>query len=132
MPTMTADQRRELDRATHDAYMRACPSAQLLGILSDKWVCLVLCALDDGSMRYSEVRRKIPSVSQKMLTQTLRTLERDGFVLRTVTAAVPVRVDYELSELGRRIQPLVAAIKSFAEENITEVLVARSEFDAVS
>ena len=132
MPTMTADARREADRATHDAYMKTCPSSQLLGILSDKWVCLVLCALADGSLRHSEIRRRIPSVSQKMLTQTLRTLERDGFLARTVTAAVPVRVDYELTELGDRIQPLVGAIKNFAEENISEVQLARTGFDQAS
>ena len=98
MPTMTAAQRRAADKADYDVFMAECPSRQLLDRLSDKWVTLVLCALEDGPQRYSQLARTIAGVSQKMLTQTLRSLERDGMVTRSVTATVPVTVTYELTD----------------------------------
>ncbi|HEX4399214.1 MAG TPA: helix-turn-helix domain-containing protein, partial [Trebonia sp.] len=94
MATMTAAQRREQERDAYNAYVAECPSRQVLDALSDKWVTLVLTALADAPRRYSELSRTIAGVSQKMLTQTLRLLERDGLVTRTLTASVPVRVDY--------------------------------------
>ena len=97
MPTMTAAQKRVHAKAEFDAYLAACPSRLLLDRISDKWVTLVICSLEDGPLRFSEVSRRLAGVSQKMLTQTLRTLERDGLVTRTVTASVPVRVDYALT-----------------------------------
>lgn len=129
MATMTAQQRRDVKRRAYDAYLRECPSHQLVGMMSDKWVVLTLTALGEGPCRHSELRRAIPSVSQKMLTQTLRTLERDGFVERTVTPSVPVRVDYELTTLGRDFLPLVAALKTWAEDHIDRVKVARERYD---
>ena len=93
MPTMTAAQRRAADKADYDVFMAECPSRQLLDRMSDKWVTLVLCALQDGPQRYSQLARTIAGVSQKMLTQTLRSLERDGMLTRSVTATVPVTVD---------------------------------------
>ena len=95
MPTMTAAERRAADKADYDVFLAQCPSRQLLDRLSDKWVCLVLCALEDEPQRYSQLARTIAGVSQKMLTQTLRALERDGLVDRTVTATVPVTVTYD-------------------------------------
>ena len=97
MATTTAAQRREQERAAYNAYVAECPSRQVLDALSDKWVTLVLTALADAPRRYSELSRTIAGVSQKMLTQTLRLLERDGLVTRTITASVPVRVDYQLT-----------------------------------
>src|SRR4051795_10790552 len=110
MPTMTAAQRRERERLGYNAFMAECPSRQVLGALSDKWVTLVLTALADGPQRYSQLSRRIAGVSQKMLTQTLRTLERDGLLTRTITPSVPVRVDYQLTPLGKTILPVVGAI----------------------
>lgn len=81
-------------------------------------------------MRYSELSRRLAGVSQKMLTQTLRSLERDGLVSRTVTPSVPVRVDYALTPLGRTLMPLVAHIKEWAECHMDEVAAARTEYDA--
>lgn len=129
MPTMTAAQRRDEERRTYDAYLASCPARQLLDALSDKWVTLVLTALADGPRRYSELARAIAGVSQKMLTQTLRTLERDGLLTRSVTASVPVRVDYALTPLGRSVLPVVAAIKGWAETHIDEVHTARATYD---
>ena len=91
-------------------------------MLSDKWVCLVLCALMRGPARHSEIARQIAGVSQKMLTQTLRSLEADGFITRTVTAEVPVRVDYELTALGLDFAPVMVAIKTWAEAHMDDVL----------
>jgi len=88
-----------------------------------------LAALADGERRYSELSRAIAGVSQKMLTQTLRNLERDGIVLRSITPAVPVRVDYRLTPLGTSLLPVVAAIKDWAEQNMDQVLTARERFD---
>jgi len=101
MATTTAAQRRDEAKAAYNAFLAACPSRQLLDRISDKWVTLVLCALSgNGSMRYSELARRLGGVSQKMLTQTLRSLERDGLLTRTVVATVPVTVSYELTDLG--------------------------------
>jgi len=95
-------------------------------------VTLVLCALRDGPKRYTEVARQIAGVSQKMLTQTLRTLERDGIVARHVTPSVPVRVDYELTPLGQSLLVVVAQIKAWAEANMDAVRDARDAYDAAS
>src|SRR5690349_20880174 len=111
MATRTAAQQRADAKATYDAYLAECPARQLLDRISDKWFSLIVNALADGPQRYSDLARRIASISQKMLTQTLRNLERDGLVRRTVTPSVPVRVDYELTPLGAGIVPLMQAVK---------------------
>jgi len=130
MPTMTAAQRRAAEKADYDAFLAQCPSRQLLDRLSDKWVTLAMVALDAGPQRYSQLSRTIAGVSQKMLTQTLRTLERDGLVTRTVTPSVPVTVTYELTDLGRSLQGVVELLKDWAESHMDAVLSARQEYDA--
>ncbi|MFF1724961.1 winged helix-turn-helix transcriptional regulator [Streptomyces sviceus] len=130
MPTMTAAQRREQARAEYDAFIKGCPTNQLLDRLSDKWVSLVVAALSTGPMRYSDLSRKIAGVSPKMLTQTLRSLERDGILTRTVTPSVPVRVDYALTSLGSSLAGLLTAVKAWAETHIEEVHEARERYDA--
>jgi DNA-binding HxlR family transcriptional regulator len=128
MGTMTAAQRRDRERAAYNAYVAECPSRQVLDALSDKWVTLVLTALASAPQRYSELSRTIAGVSQKMLTQTLRMLERDGLVTRTITPAVPVRVDYQLTPLGHTLLPVVRAIKDWSETHIAEVQAARAAY----
>ena len=130
MPTMTAAQRRAAEKVEYDAFLAQCPSRQLLDRISDKWVTLVLAALVEGPRRYSQLSRTIAGVSQKMLTQTVRTLERDGLLTRTVTATVPVTVTYELTDLGRSLQVVITGLKTWAESHMDEVLVARSTYDA--
>ncbi|MEV5507483.1 winged helix-turn-helix transcriptional regulator [Streptomyces orinoci] len=120
---------RTAEQAAYDAYLAECPARQLLCRISDKWVSLTVNALADGPRRYGDLSRTLVGVSQKMLTQTLRNLERDGFLTRTVTPTVPVRVDYALTPLGERLLPLMRAIKGWAEENIGEVLAARAAYD---
>ena len=129
MPTMTAAQRRARDRDVYNAYVAECPSRQVLDAISDKWVTLVLNALADGPLRYSDLARRIAGVSQKMLTQTLRRLERDGLLTRTITPSVPVRVDYQLTRLGETILPVVTAIKQWSEAHIDEIHAARDDYD---
>jgi DNA-binding HxlR family transcriptional regulator len=127
--TRTAAQRRAELRREYNAFLAECPARQLFDRVSDKWVGLTLSALAQGSRRYSDLARTIAGVSQKMLTQTLRNLERDGLVRRTVTPAVPVRVDYELTELGHSLLPTVQMLKSWAEDNIEKVEAARTTYD---
>ena len=113
----------------YDSFDADCPTRQLLDELSDKWVCLVIVALVNGPQRHSELRRRLNGVSQKMLTQTLRAMERDGIVTRTVTAGVPVRVDYELTELGVSLTSVVHAVKLWAEAHMDSVAQAREAYD---
>ena len=131
MATMRAADRREAERRDYNANLAGCPGHDLLATLSDKWLTLAVAALAGGPMRYSELFRTIAGASQKMLTQTLRKLERDGLVRRRVTAAVPVRVDYELTDLGQDLLPLQRAIKAWAESHIDQVRQARSGYDAI-
>lgn len=132
MPTTTAAQRREQARIEYDAFIKECPTHQLLGRISEKWACLIVAALTPGPLRYSDLARKLAGVSPKMLTQTLRSLERDGLVSRTVTPSVPVRVDYELTGLGSSLAQMMTAVKNWAETHIEEVHEARDRYDAAN
>ena len=104
--------------------------SEVLNRVGDKWSVLIVVTLADGSKRFNELRREIPSISQRMLTLTLRGLERDGLVSRTVTPSIPPRVDYELTELGRSLQKPVEALANWAIENIDAVYAAQGRFDA--
>jgi DNA-binding HxlR family transcriptional regulator len=144
MPTLTAAHKRAQAKVDYDAFLAGCPSRQLLDRISDKWVALILAALgSDGphhpggdcvgqprSMRYSELSRRLAGVSQKMLTQTLRSLERDGLLTRTVTPTVPVTVTYELTNLGLSLQHVMLGLKQWAEAHMGEVLANRDKYDS--
>jgi DNA-binding HxlR family transcriptional regulator len=130
MPTTTAAQKRAQAKVEYDSFLAQCPSRQLLDRISDKWVALILAALgSDSPQRYSELSRRLAGVSQKMLTQTLRSLERDGLVTRTVMPTVPVTVTYELTDLGLSLQQLMWGVKVWAEAHMDEVLANRTEYD---
>lgn len=101
----------------------------VLGRIGDKWSVLVIVLLKNGSKRFSELRREIGTVSQKMLTTTLRGLERDGFVKRTVTPTIPPRVDYELTELGRDVLEPLNAMALWALSRREKVEAARKAYD---
>jgi DNA-binding HxlR family transcriptional regulator len=119
--------------ARFDAFAASCPSRRLLDTIGDKWASLVIVALGlEGRMRYSQLSARIDGVSQKMLTQTLRSLERDGLLTRTVTPSVPVRVDYELTPLGLSLLEPIRHLKEWAEEHMPEVDRAREEYDPKS
>ena len=101
----------------------------LLSRIGDKWTVLVVQTLGDGSRRFNELRREIPSVSQRMLTLTLRNLERDGLVSRTVTPSIPPRVDYELTALGVSLRAPVCALSQWALAHIDAIHEAQAAFD---
>jgi DNA-binding HxlR family transcriptional regulator len=101
----------------------------LLSRIGDKWTALVVQTLGDGPKRFNELRREIPSVSQRMLTLTLRGLERDGLVTRTEFPTIPPRVDYELTDLGRGLWKPVEALGKWAHDHQNEIEGARTRFD---
>jgi DNA-binding HxlR family transcriptional regulator len=111
-------------------YDRNCPSRQVLDRIGDTWSVLVVVSLADGPLRYGELAARVDGVSPKMLTQTLRGLERDGLVERTVHAVVPPRVDYELTRLGKSLLGIVGSLAEWAETNIDDVVSARADYDA--
>lgn len=129
MPTLTAEQRRASARDSYNANLAGCPGHELLAVLSDKWVTLVVAALADRPLRNSELAAIVAGATQKMLTQTLRRLERNGLVSRTVSNTVPVRVDYALTDLGETLIPLQAGLKTWAETHIDDIRKARSQYD---
>jgi DNA-binding HxlR family transcriptional regulator len=114
---------------TANVYAKDCASRQLLDRIGDTWSVLIVGMLGDGPLRYTELAKRIDGVSPKMLTQTLRGLERDGLITRTVHAVVPPRVDYELTGLGRSLLGLVAQLTAWAEGHIGDVLAARAAYD---
>lgn len=109
-----------------DVYSARCPTREVLDHIAGKWTVLIVDALADGTLRYTDLRRRIDGISQKMLTQTLRGLERDGFVTRTVYPTVPPRVDYALTDLGHSLREPITALREWVEVNINRVERARA------
>ena len=107
-----------------------CESRQALNRIADKWTCLVVYALVDGPKRHGELRRTIDGISQKMLTQTLRSMEADGLVHRTVFDVVPPAVEYRLTPLGETLKAPLVAICTWAMEHLHEMQAARSSLSA--
>jgi len=122
----------QVEAETFEAYMHECPGVALLSTISNRWLSLTMCTLGSNGapMRYSHISREIPGVSQKMLTQTLRKLERDGMVNRTVTPTVPIRVDYELTQLGQSLYALLSQVRDWAADKANEVDDARAHYDS--
>lgn len=112
-----------------DVYESNCPSRQVLDRIGDTWSVLIVGALAGGPRRYSQLATRIQGISPKMLTQTLRGLERDGMISRTVFPVVPPRVDYALTDLGRSLLGLVSALETWAEAHISDVAQARAAYD---
>ncbi|ABL72228.1 MULTISPECIES: winged helix-turn-helix transcriptional regulator [Paracoccus] len=114
----------------HDPNSFGCRAfTAVLQRIGDKWSLLIVSVLAEGPKRFNELRREIPSISQRMLTLTLRGLERDGLVSRTVTPSIPPRVDYELTELGQSLRKPVCALAEWAMANIDAIHTAQSRFD---
>ena len=107
-----------------------CPVRHVLDGIGDKWTILVLTALKERSRRFSELRRAVPDVSQRMLTVTLHKLERDAYVVRTVTPTVPTRVDYALSTLSVSLVDALAPLAAWALEHRDPAAMARAIYDA--
>lgn len=106
------------------------PVGEILDQIGGKWTVLIINRLGGGPLRFSEIKRELNGISQKMLTATLRDLERDGFVHRTVTPSIPPRVDYELTDLGRELHGPLSVLGDWAVRNRERVLRARSAFEA--
>jgi len=121
-----------MSRGTFHDTGNCLPATELFQLIGDKWTMVVVVSLRDGPMRFSELRRAIPRVSQRMLTLTLRNLERDGLISRKVTPTVPARVDYELSTLGSAFCDRLMPIGMWAFENRPSIESARAAFDAQS
>jgi len=117
------------DDGRFDVMAAACPTRQVVGRIGDKWTLLVLYALNSGTLRFSQLRAQVDGISQKMLTQTLRGLERDGLVSRYVYATVPPRVDYSLTPLGISLADPIAIIRSWAYKHMDEIGAAREMYD---
>jgi DNA-binding HxlR family transcriptional regulator len=112
----------------HDLAGDCRPISEILSRVGDKWSVLVIVTLGGGALRFGELKKQIGGISQKMLTSTLRGLERDGFVTRTLHPAIPPRVDYELTDLGRDLLVPVRALTDWARGNRSRIEAARARF----
>jgi DNA-binding HxlR family transcriptional regulator len=119
------------DAAQGDLFDPDCPTRLVLDRIGDKWTVLVVLLLSDGPMRFSELRSRLGRVAPKVLTQTLRRMERDGLVTREIFAEVPPRVEYALTDLGNSLIEPIAVIGDWAEVNVDRITAAQAAYDAV-
>ncbi len=113
-----------------NAYSAKCPTRQILDRVGDKWAVLILLLLCDRPLRFNQLRRTIEGISQKMLSQVLKSLERDGLLRRRAIATVPVTVEYSITPLGKTLAAAVDPLREWAERNLKEVLAAQRRYDA--
>jgi DNA-binding HxlR family transcriptional regulator len=111
------------------AQSEACPVREVLDRIGDKWSVLVITCLSEGAHRFNALRRRIDGISQRMLTETLRQLERDGLVRRTLYPDAPVRVEYELTALGQTLIEPIAVLAAWAQRHRSEIAAAREVYD---
>ncbi|WP_262059109.1 winged helix-turn-helix transcriptional regulator [Streptomyces sp. STR69] len=126
----TTQERTEEQNFPYSVFAKACPSRGTLEHVTGRWGGLTLCALHEGSLRFNELRRRVDGVSEKMLSQTLHQLERDGLVLRDAQPTNPPRVDYELTPLGHGVAERLMGLVDFVEGRMDDVLAARTRYDA--
>lgn len=120
----------EAQQAPHwNVYDANCPTRLVLNRIADKWTVLVVSSLEQGTKRFNSLQREIGGISQKMLTQTLRGLERDGLVSRTIYPTIPPKVEYTLTDLGRTLVGLVDAVRVWSEQHIENVIQAQTTYD---
>ncbi len=112
-----------------NVYNKSCPTRVVLDRIADKWTVLIIGGLSNETKRFGELKRELDGISQKMLTQTLRALERDGVVNRKVYPTVPPKVEYSLTSLGRTLVELLEGIAKWSESNIEHVLKSQEEYD---
>lgn len=126
---MTAEARREVARQEFEVFFDECPSRLVLTRLAEKWVAYTIHLLGAGPLRHSELRRGMPGITQKMLTQTLRNLEQDGIVSRAVEPTVPVTVSYSLTPLGHSLGGLLSEVIEWSEGHAERIVEARARHD---
>ncbi|MEV1178077.1 helix-turn-helix domain-containing protein [Nonomuraea sp. NPDC049784] len=117
----------EFDELVADVFSRRCTSRTVLETLTGRWAILALVALHEGPYRFNALRRRVDGVSEKMLSQTLHALERDGMVLRVAETSIPPRVEYSLTSLGREAAERLIPLLEWVEERMPEVVSAREE-----
>lgn len=113
-------------------YNSNCPTRLTLDRIADKWTVLIIGQLSSNTLRFNELKRSIPGITQKMLTQTLKGLERDGIVIRKIYATVPPKVEYTLTTLGKSLISVVEAIRIWAESHIKDILQSQASYDLKS
>jgi len=126
---MTSTPETPLEELPFNVFARACPSRTTLEHVTGRWGGLTLGALHEGSLRFNELRRRVDGVSEKMLSQTLHALERDGLVHREAQPTNPPRVDYELTPLGHQVAERLLALITLVEGHMDEVMTARMRYD---
>lgn len=129
MPTISA-QKSKLANRRGEVFSTACPSREILNHVTSRWGVLVLVALMEGTHRFSELRRKIDGVSEKMLAQTLQQLEQDGFIDRVAYPVVPPHVEYSLTQLGMQIGAQVDSLVDWIEINLPKIMLAQQKRQA--
>ena len=130
MQQAVAGWRSAAENLTSGGALTDCPVRRILDKLGEKWTMLVVLTLSDGPLRFNELRRRIPDISQKMLTQTLRELQRDGLIGRTVFPTVPPSVEYRLTGMGASLLEPFGHLVAWANHNDAAIFAARSQFDA--
>ncbi len=112
-----------------DIFNAACPTRLVLNRIADKWTVMIVIALAEETKRFGELRREIDGISQKMLTQTLRGLERDGLISRKVYPTIPPKVEYSLTKLGLSLVDALESMRIWSEENIKQVMKSQKLYD---
>lgn len=105
----------------HDVYASQCPCREVLDLLANKWAALAIGALEDGPLRFGELQRRLQGISPKVLTQTLRRLEENGFLHREIYPAVPLHVEYSLTDLGHSVAEPLGALRTWVETNLDKL-----------
>ncbi len=123
---------KEQSSSKASVYIRQCPSRELLVRIADKWAVIIVVALAERAHRFGELKRHVEGISQKMLTQTLRNLEQDGLVIRTVFTGSPLQVEYSLTPLGRELTDVLQPLLTWAEDHVPEVLAHRNYHDEIA
>jgi DNA-binding HxlR family transcriptional regulator len=114
---------------THNVMESSCRSREVLDLIADKWTVMIIHALSCETKRFNELQRQVEGISQKVLTQSLRRMERDGLLLRTVYPVVPPKVEYSLTDLGKSLVDILKAVTEWSEGHIEKVDAAREKYD---
>ena len=112
-----------------NVYDKNCPTRMILNRIADKWTVLIVGALAQETKRFNQLRKEVDGISQKMLTQVLRSMERDGLLIRTVYPTIPPKVEYKLTQQGKSLTQLLANIRDWSEQHADYILQAQTRYD---